>query len=311
MRAGPNCTRALRWTWLLFAAASCHSSSTIDAGAPPPKPAPTPSGFERIDDALAMGTSKFASAGDVDGRTDAVFAAYFKRTRTMTPEQARAFAASDDPLMVEYRAASKSLTGDHSHPGAFLARLGRLFGPPLSTQYTLKHRATGEVVTAYSGPSGPAYGAGISADAATVRAVIRELDAMVWAAKPVDCSFVLEGDVGPYVTGFRDGGAFLDELDAKALFDFYEPQLASAGNALDRASTATLLLSAVAELDPPLEPSLKPRAEAALTAALDALDKLGPDEAEDKREHAETLGLATAKLKLGDAKTKARLKKLQ
>jgi len=298
---------------VLLLAASCHSSSSaVDAGpALVPKPAPAPTTFERVDDALAMGTAKFASAADVEGRTDAVFAAYANATRTMTPEQARTFTASNDALMVEYRAAGKLLGGEHAQPGAFLARLGRLFGPPLSTRYTLRHRKTGQLITAYSAGSGPAYGADLGADPAKIRPVVRELDALVWAAQPVDCRFVLEGDEGPFVTGVRDGGAFIDEPDAEAVFDLYEPQVRSAGNPLDRASTATMMLAALAARTEPLDPALKPRAEAAFVTALDSVETLLPAEAEDKREIVETLDLVMKELKLSDAKLKARLKKLQ
>lgn len=79
---------------------------------------------------------------------------------------------------------------DH-RPGAFLARLWALFGQPPSEiddgfSYTVRDSTTGLTFTAYSGPSGPAFGGG---DEPGLARVLDDFEALLGESTPVDCEF--------------------------------------------------------------------------------------------------------------------------
>lgn len=106
-----------------------------------------------------------------------------------------------------------------TRPGAFLARLWALFGTSPREiddgfQFSVKDTVTGLRFTAYSGPSGPAFGGG---DDAGINDVLDAFEAVLRETTPVDCEFKTTAwDEGrcAVVFGWKNGRAFERTLDS-------------------------------------------------------------------------------------------------
>ena len=113
---------------LLLALAACERAGSTAKKPPPPTPVkPDPiqqahDEFELLPADYAVGTHKLYSRGD--------------------------FMASDAALE------------DQFDEGDFIGRLRTLFGPREGDEYVFRHKATGFIITAYAGNSGPAFGGG-------------------------------------------------------------------------------------------------------------------------------------------------------
>jgi len=101
--------------------------------------------------------------------------------------------------------------------GDFLGRLWTLFGAPdlvgdSGFTYGLRDRQTGLGFTAYSGPSGPAYG-GDPRQARALAPVLDDFDALVDAAPLADCALEFPARSGRFVIGVTDGEPFEKMVD--------------------------------------------------------------------------------------------------
>lgn len=100
-------------------------------------------------------------------------------------------------------------------PGEFLARLWARFGPAERSDdgfsYSVRDRQTGLSFEAYSGASGPAYGAEPEHHS-QLRPVLEAFERWLDATTPVDCTMETESDFGPFRYGFRDGAAFEESI---------------------------------------------------------------------------------------------------
>ena len=91
----------------------------------------------------------------------------------------------------------------------FLGRLWALFGPPTGDnakgfEYDIHDTVTGEVLSAYSGASGPSFGTVRGVRSASVDA----LEALINATTPVDCKATV--DYGATEIGIANGKHFYD-----------------------------------------------------------------------------------------------------
>jgi hypothetical protein len=91
----------------------------------------------------------------------------------------------------------------------FLGRLWALFGAPTGDngkgyEYDLEDTTTGELVQAYSGSSGPSFGAAGGKRTPSIDA----LEQLINATTPVDCEATV--DYGASRIGIKDGKHFYD-----------------------------------------------------------------------------------------------------
>jgi hypothetical protein len=112
--------------------------------------------------------------------------------------------------------ANASLTPEQARSlGEFLGRLWARFGPaePIDDgfSYSVRDRKTGLTFTAYSGPSGPAYGGGLP-EQRRLMPVLKAFERWLCEAEPVDCAIERESDFGPFRAGFRNGRAFEESI---------------------------------------------------------------------------------------------------
>lgn len=82
-------------------------------------------------------------------------------------------------------------------PGGYLAHLWALFGAPDESDggftYGIRDRTTALEFTAYSGPSGPAFG-GSPLDRERLTPVLRDFARTLTATRPVDCEIITDRD---------------------------------------------------------------------------------------------------------------------
>jgi hypothetical protein len=114
----------------------------------------------------------------------------------------------------------KALSRDEVGPGEqralFLGRLWALFGRGQAIddgfEYHLVDDVSGVHFTAYSGASGPSYGAALSVSPAELAPVARALEAVLAATAPADCTLEISLDIdyggGKMRIGVRDGEPF-------------------------------------------------------------------------------------------------------
>ncbi|UJR83721.1 hypothetical protein [Sandaracinus amylolyticus] len=131
-----------------------------------------------------------------------------------------------DELVMGSKLRNRGQPGDRSsHPGDFLARLWALFGQPPRQidggfEYTVRDRSTGLAFHAYSGASGPAYGA--SWDLLEELApVLDAFDALLDRTAPAEVELELCGDDehrpgDRWLVGVRRGEPFEREVRARA-----------------------------------------------------------------------------------------------
>jgi hypothetical protein len=101
---------------------------------------------------------------------------------------------------------------ERAAPGDFLARLWTLFGPPDQVgddgySYELVDSVTGLCFSAYSGASGPAYGAK-PAEAAALAPVLDAFDALLDATELADCAIEYDSEHGRRRCGATGGIPF-------------------------------------------------------------------------------------------------------
>jgi hypothetical protein len=96
--------------------------------------------------------------------------------------------------------------------GAFLGRLWGKFGPPEQCDdgflYPVRDTATGETFNAYSGPSGPSYGAQ-PGRREELKPVLVAFETWICQGPPAECSFEYVSDeFGTQRVGIREGKPF-------------------------------------------------------------------------------------------------------
>jgi len=110
-------------------------------------------------------------------------------------------------------------------PLLFLGKLTALFGPPTARvdggfSYAIGDSACGLRFTAYSGPSGPSYGADHTLDREQLLASVRAFEDLLATVQPVDCEIEVTEEAeygGTRVrTGLRKGRPFREEIGAPA-----------------------------------------------------------------------------------------------
>jgi tetratricopeptide (TPR) repeat protein len=129
-------------------------------------------------------------------------------------------------------------------PGDFLGRLCSLFGPPPGDfpgiDYTILHKATGLVFTAYSADLGPVYGGAFRyhgalpppperrselltafGDDKALRKVVLRFEALLASVPLADCSVVQDTDVGLMRFGAVGGKPIERQLSFAESIDFY------------------------------------------------------------------------------------------
>lgn len=108
-----------------------------------------------------------------------------------------------------------------SDPLLFLGKLTALYGPPTAIidggfAYAIDDSACGLRFTAYSGPSGPSYGADPASDREQIGASVRAFEDLLATVQPVDCAIEITEEIdygGARVrTGLRDGRPFREEI---------------------------------------------------------------------------------------------------
>ncbi len=92
--------------------------------------------------------------------------------------------------------------------GDFISRLWAAFGKPQELMYegfnyTIRHKETGIVFTAYSAGSGPAYGG--SSEQEKINYVVEEFDNLLRKVEPADCEIEYETDFGTMLSGSKNG----------------------------------------------------------------------------------------------------------
>jgi hypothetical protein len=109
---------------------------------------------------------------------------------------------------------------DAQDPAAFLGKLAALFGSPnpidAGFSYAIRDVEADLAFTAYSGASGPSYGADVDVDAERLRPSIRAFEALLATLDPVDCSVEVTEEIefgGETVRiGLRDGTPFREPV---------------------------------------------------------------------------------------------------
>lgn len=115
-------------------------------------------------------------------------------------------------------------SSDARKPSAFLGKLAALFGPPTPIDggfsYTIRDLESDVTFTAYSGASGPSYGANSDVEHEKLRLSIAALEELLAAVNVADCSVELTEDAdygGDSVrVGVRGGEPFREPLKTKA-----------------------------------------------------------------------------------------------
>lgn len=164
---------------LLLALLACERADKVPAPKPPP-PVPKPDPirqardeFELVSPDLAAGTSKIYSRGD------------FMANATVRQQ---------------------------FDQGDFLGRMITLFGPRADHMWVLRHKQTGEILTAYAGDAGPAYGGVLHLDrAADARVKGDPLlaqpaggavgDASTWESMRIQALHLEDAQAGPQLAG--------------------------------------------------------------------------------------------------------------
>jgi hypothetical protein len=115
-------------------------------------------------------------------------------------------------------------SSDAREPVAFLGKLAALFGPPDPIDggfsYVIRDVERDLTFTAYSGASGPSYGAGVDVDPERLRPSIRAFEELLSTVEAVDCSVEVTEEIeygGETVRiGLRDGKPFRETATKSA-----------------------------------------------------------------------------------------------